>query len=292
VLEEATQEVPHLQFSLISAQWPNSLFRLLASTTLWRHRALIWQLAVREIETKHKGSILGLLWNFIVPLVMVGVYYFVFLVVLKTRWGDNPETGEGQFALLLYIGVILFGLFSESIGRAPSIVLENVSYVKKVVFPLEILPCVILVVSLVGAMINFVGLAVFYPFVFGVPPVTALLLPFILLPFCLMILGVSWFVASVGVFLRDIRPMIGLLMTVTMFMSPVFYPIKMVPEQFRTLMVLSPLTTILEAVRDVLFWGRMPDFAALAIYSSISVMVAAIGYWWFLRTRKAFADVV
>lgn len=260
-------------------------------STAWGHRKLILRLAGREILARYKGSLLGILWAGINPLLMLGVYTFIFSGVFRMRWGGQAGS-TGQFALLVFSGLILFNLFSECIIRAPGLMLENVSYIKKVVFPLEILPYVQLVVGLFGAAISFVVLAAIYPFVFGWPPVTCLAVPLLLVPLSLLILGVSWFLASVGVFLRDVRQIVGILVTIVMFMSPVFYPIDMVPEPYRQLLSWGPLAQPMEQLKDLLFWGRQPDWASFAGYGLLSLVIAAGGFWWFMRTRKAFADVV
>jgi len=170
--------------------------------------------------------------------------------------------------------------------------LENISYIKKVVFPLEILPWTCLGVALFNGGVSFIVLAIFYLLVFGIPPVTALLLPLVLLPLCLATLGVTWFLASVGVFLRDVRQLVGAITTALMFLSPIFYPMTAVPESYRWLLYANPLTITLEASKDVLFWGRVPDPGVWLADLLLSWLVAWLGYVWFMKTRKAFADVV
>lgn len=260
--------------------------------TLWHHRRLIARLAKRELVARYRGSLLGILWAVINPLLMLAVYTFVFTTVFQARWGAGDQGGSPQFALLLFSGLVLFGILSECINRAPGLLLENVSYIKKVVFPLEILPAVVLAVALANAGIGLVILVVFHLAVLGLPPATALLLPLVMLPLCLTTLGLSWFLASVGVFLRDIRQLVGVAVTVLMFLSPIFYPLSAVPEAFRGFILLNPLTVILEQSKDLLFWGRIPPIAEWGIAMLGSWAIAWLGYAWFMKTRRGFADVV
>ncbi|WP_431857381.1 ABC transporter permease [Azospirillum sp.] len=269
-----------------SGAGPLALFR-----TAWRHRSLILRLARREIDARYRGSVLGIVWAVINPLLMLAVYTFVFTVVFQARWGA-AGTGSVEFALLLFSGLVLFTVFSDGVNRAPGLLLENVSYIKKVVFPLEILPLVTLVVALFNAAIGFAILLVFYAAALGLPPLTVLLLPLVLLPLCLMTLGISWFLASAGVFLRDIRQVVGVAVTVLMFLSPIFYPLTAVPERFRGLIHLNPLTPILEQSKDLLFWGRVPAPLEWGVATLAAWGVAWLGYAWFMKTRRGFADVV
>jgi len=260
-------------------------------STAIANRVLIRRLAGREVEAKYRGSLLGIVWAVLNPLLLLAVYTVVFSGVFRMRWSGTAG-GTGEFALLAFSGLIIFNIFAECLMRAPGLMLENVSYIKKVVFPLEVLPYVQLGVSLFGALVSFAVLGVVYPFVFGAPPLTALLLPFLLLPLLLMVLGLSWFLASVGVFLRDVRQLVSIVTTIVMFASPILYPADIVPEAWRGLMRFGPLMVPLEQVKDVLFWGRLPDPLALGLYSLASICVAVGGFWWFKRTCKAFADVV
>ncbi len=257
----------------------------------WRHRTLIGRLAQREISAKYRGSLLGPLWSLLTPLMMLAVYTFLFSVVFQSRWGTGGG-GRGEFAILFFSGMIIYTIFSEPVLRAPTLMFENISYIKKVVFPLEIMAWVCLETALFNAAVSFLVLALFYLLVFGLPPLTALLLPLVLLPLCLATLGVIWFLASVGVFLRDVRQLVGAATTALMFLSPIFYPITAVPESYRWLLYANPLTITLEASKDVLFWGRCPDPWLWLVDLGLGWVIAWLGYAWFMKTRKAFADVV
>jgi lipopolysaccharide transport system permease protein len=258
----------------------------------WGHRRLIWRLARRELAARYRGSLLGTLWMVLTPLMMLLVYTFVFRVVFKARWSAGTDEGNGTFALLLFSGLILFNLFAECIGRAPSLMLENVSYIKKVVFPLEIIPVVSLVSALFTAGTSLAILALFYGPVFGLPPLTVLLLPLVMLPLCLLTLGLSWFLAATGVFLRDIRQFIGILITMLMFLSPLFFPVSAIPPSLQPFLRLNPLTTLLEEWRGLLFWGQMPNWGEWGLLTLLSALCAWLGYVWFMNTRRGFADVV
>jgi lipopolysaccharide transport system permease protein len=260
-------------------------------TTMWRYRELIVRLAKREIAARVQGSVLGLLWLAIVPLAMLSVYTFAFTVVFKARWSVENNSST-HYAMLLFAGLLLFNVFSETINRAPGLLVENASYVKKVVFPLEILPVVTLLAALCNFVIGFLLLCVFYGFVFGVPPITSVLFPLVLVPLCLLTLGVGWLLASLGVFLRDIRHIVGILLTMLMFLSPIFYPVTAVPEQFRPLLYLNPLSIILEEGRGLLFFAQWPDWKMWAISMATSAIIAWLGFAWFSATRRGFADVL
>jgi lipopolysaccharide transport system permease protein len=259
--------------------------------SLWRNRGLIHASAKREVLGRYRGSALGLLWSFFNPLLMLAVYTFVFSVVFKARWNTGSDS-KTEFALVLFAGLIVFNLFAECINRTPGLILANPNYVKKVVFPLEILPVVGLLSALYHALISLGVWLVAYVVLFGVPHATALLLPLMVVPFGLFIMGVSWALASLGVFLRDVAQIIGLITTVLMFLSPIFYPATALPEDYRHFLYLNPLTPVIEQTRDVLFWGKSPDFPMLGIYWLASGLIAWLGFAWFQRTRKGFADVL
>lgn len=234
---------------------------------------------------------MGLAWSFFNPVLMLAVYTFVFSVVFKARWNVVSES-KTEFALVLFAGLIVFNLFSECVNRAPALILGNVNYVKKVIFPLDILPWVSLGVSLFHCIISLgVWLAAYLIF-FGLPHATVFYVPLVLLPLCLFIMGVSWILASLGVYLRDVSQFIGILTTVLMFLSPIFYPVSSLPENYRYLLYINPLTPMIELIREVLYWGRQPDFTLLFSCLMMTSLVAWIGFAWFQKTRKGFADVL
>ena len=256
-----------------------------------RYRGLIWQLTKREVVGRYRGSFMGLLWSLLHPLVMLVVYTFMFSVVFETRW-DAGLSSKFEFAIMVFAGMIVHSLFAECLNRAPVLIIHNVSYVKKVVFPLEILPCVSLGSALFHASVSIGVLLVFFVFSHGFLNWTAVFLPLLLLPLAVLCLGFSWFLASLGVFFRDVGHATGVVSMILLFLSPVFYPVSAVPESFRFLVNLNPLTFIIEQVRNVLVWGKLPNWGALVAYCVVSAVIAWLGFVWFQKTRKGFADVL
>jgi lipopolysaccharide transport system permease protein len=259
--------------------------------SLRMHRRLVVDLVRREVAGRYRGSALGLLWSFFNPVLMLAVYTFVFSVVFKARWagGSNSRT---EFALVLFAGLMVFNLFSECLNRAPGLILGNVNYVKKVIFPLEILP----VVALGAAAFHFmVSLAVwlgFYLIFFGAPHLAILQLPLVILPLILMTAGICWFLASLGVYVRDVSQVIGVVTTVMLFLSPIFFPVAALPEAYQGWVRLSPLTFVVEQARDIMIWGKAIDWQAWSLQAALSAAIAWLGFAWFQKTRKGFADVL
>jgi lipopolysaccharide transport system permease protein len=257
----------------------------------YRNRGLILALIKREVIGRYRGSFMGLLWSFLNPLLMLAVYTFVFSFVFKARWNINSDS-KSEFALILFAGLMVFNVFAECAQKSPSLIISNINYVKKVVFPLEILPWVTIGASLFHALISCaVWLAAFMIF-FGLPHATALYLPLVILPLVLFIMGLSWALASLGVYLRDVSQFMGILTTTLMFVSPIFYPATALPEEYRQLLYMNPLTPIIEQTRTVLFWGQMPDFLMLGELTAAAAIIAWLGFYWFQKTRKGFADVL
>jgi len=262
---------------------------------LWQHFPLILQMIKREVIGRYRGSFLGLLWTFVNPILMLSIYTFVFGVVFKVRLDpQNTDIYDDKFAfaLLLFTGLILFNLFSECLSRAPGLVLANVNYVKKVIFPLEILPLVSLGSALFHAGISFLVLLTFLLVIDHPIHWTLICLPIIVLPLLLLTIGLSWMLASIGVFVRDIGQFIGLVLTMLLFMSPIFYPASALPESVRDYLFLNPLTFIIEQARAVTLYGQLPDWIGLVIYYMFAFVIAWAGLMWFMKTRKGFADVL
>ncbi|WP_286223997.1 ABC transporter permease [Polynucleobacter sp. HIN6] len=259
--------------------------------SIWRNRSLVIALTKREVIGRYRGSMLGILWSFFNPVFMLVVYTFVFSVVFKARWSGGGDS-KTEFALILFSGLIVFSLFAECINRAPSLILANVNYVKKVVFPLEILPLVALLASLFHFMVSLIVWLIFYLIFFGKPQHSIIFLPLVILPLIFLTVGLSWVLASLGVYLRDISQIVGVLTTALMFLSPIFYPISALPLEFQTSMHLNPLTLVIESTREVLVRGHIPSLKLWTIQLAVSIMLAWLGFAWFQRTRKGFADVL
>jgi lipopolysaccharide transport system permease protein len=262
--------------------------------SLIRNRQLISQMAKREVVGRYKGSVMGLLWSFLNPIFMLLVYTFFFSVIFKARWGvvDGVEESKSQFAVVLFVGMIVHGLFAEVLNRAPTLVTNNVNYVKKVIFPLEILPVVSLAAALFHSLVSLLVLLTAFVIFNHYLHWTVLLAPLVFLPLVIISLGFAWMLAALGVFLRDIGQTIGLFTTVLMFMSPVFFPISAMPEQYRPIIMANPLTFIIEQSREVLIWGHTPDWWGIGIYTLVATAIAWLGFIWFQKTRKGFADVL
>jgi lipopolysaccharide transport system permease protein len=260
-------------------------------TLFAEHKDLIFQLARREVLERYRGSALGLVWSFMHPVLMLLVYMFVFGIVFSMKWGIEQRGGL-EFAIILFSGLVIHGLFAECMVRAPTLVVNHPHFVKKIVFPLQILPlvsvCVALFHTAVGLLILLLAVLLTQA---SIPP-TILLLPVVLFPIVVLALGVSWFLASLGVFLRDVTQVVGILATVLLFLSPIFYPVTAVPEYLQPFLYLNPLTLIIEELRNVMVFGNAPDLVALGIYFVLAYAFMMFAVWWFSRTRNAFADVL
>lgn len=256
-----------------------------------RYWGLIVSLAKREISARYKGSVFGNLWSVLTPALMLAVYTFAFAEVLGMRWPQAGQT-KGEFALVLFSGILFFNLFSETITRAPAAVLGNPGFVSKVVFPLEIL-CL---VNLIAALFNFgvtLALLLFVLLVAGKPLGPEVLgLIIILVPFCAMTLGVAWALAAVGVYVRDLPQIVTLGMAALMFLAPVFYPLSLVPAKYQWLMLANPLTLPIELGRGILIFGGTAGFSDVAVYSLCAFACAVAGLLVFQRLSRGFADVI
>jgi len=255
------------------------------------NRVLIYQLAKREVISRYRGSLMGLAWSFFNPLLMLAVYTFVFSVVFKARWGVETAN-KGDFAIILFVGILVHGVFAECVNRAPSLIIGNASYVKRVVFPLETLPWVAMGAALFHALVSLMVLLLAQLLIRGVLPLTVVYLPLVLLPLVLLTMGLAWLLSALGVFVRDIGQMTGILTTILLFLAPVFYPVTSPPEGLRRWIYLNPLTFIIEESRDVLIWAKAPDFIGLGKYTVFAAFVAWVGYACFQKMRRGFADVI
>ena len=256
------------------------------------NRSLLWQFVKRSVSARYKGSVLGLFWSFVHPMMMLCVYTFVFSVVFKSRWGIDTGGGRGAFAIIMFCGLAMFNIFSEAVNLNCGIVVGNPNLVKKVIFPLEILPLSQAIASFAVGMVWFLLLFLGTVFVFGKISFTMLLLPLILFPLFLFTLGVSFFVSSLSVYVRDTPYLVGVLLQILFFMTPIFYPIAAIPERFRWPLRLNPLTLLIEEARKVFLYGELPDWRFLGAAFLISLLVLHLGFLWFHKTKKGFADVL
>ncbi|MCB0153208.1 MAG: ABC transporter permease [Anaerolineae bacterium] len=280
---------------VISAQRDNAreyLNPVAMLRSLWRYRELIGQFTKRQVLARYKGSYLGLVWSFATPLATLLVYTFVFSVVFKARWEGAVTDSHGEFALALFAGLIAFNIFSETTLTAPHMVVGNPNYVKKVVFPLEILPVATLGSAVIHSFFSLSILLVGTLLILGRLPWTLVYLPLMYLPLILLCLGISWFFASLGVFIRDIGHLLGVAVQMLFFLTPIFYPISAIPENFRAYIYLNPLTFIVNHFRRVALFGQSPDWGEFVLFTLGALLVCLAGYVWFMKSKKTFADVV
>ena len=258
---------------------------------LYRHGRLIFDLTRRDVSGRYRGSAGGTLWAFINPLLMLAIYSFVFGHIFKARWA-TAEMGEVKYPIVLFVGLIFSNFLSECLTRAPTLVVSNTNYVTKVMFPLEVLPWVAAGTALFHAAISVLVLLLAM-LATGVPIApSAVLLPLLFLLFLPMVTGLMWFLAAMGVFLRDLQQVMAVTATALMFLAPVFYPRTMLNEEYRWLMSLNPLTFMVEAGRDLALWNRLPDLWVAGGYALVSLAVAWLGWSVFQFTRRGFADVL
>lgn len=259
---------------------------------LWSHRHLIRDLTQREVQLRFRGSWLGILWTLIKPLLLLAIYTFVFGTVFRAHWGPLPGESRFEFAVALFCGLVLFSVFAECAGAAPSLVLRHRQYVKKVVFPLQILPVValgsVLAVSAFSLVILMLGVALLRR---GLP-LTLVWLPLILLAVSLFALATGWLFAAGGVFLRDLEQAVAVAVTVLYFATPIFYPLSAVPEPYRKILLFNPLTLIVESAREAVVWGRTPRVAELCLLVFSAMVAALFSYVAFMKARRGFADVL
>ncbi len=261
---------------------------------LWSHRGLAGQLAGREVRSRYRSHALGPAWTLLQPLAMLGIFTFLFAVVFQARWREGGTVGE--VALQIFAGLIVFQVFRDPVGRAPGLVVGHWNFVKRVVFPLEVLPVVDLLSALFTFGVNLlVWVAGWVLIERSVPHATGLLVPLLLVPVCLTGLGVSWALASLGVFVRDIQNVTELALTVLFFLTPVFYAAERIPEPYRVLIAVNPIAHTIGWVRGAMLEGVTPDAAGwgwFAAYTLASAAIALAGYAVFMKSRRAFADVL
>lgn len=252
---------------------------------------LIKSLTKREILGRYKGSVFGLLWSFFNPVLMLAVYTFVFGVVFKSKWPGGSGS-QAEFALTLFAGLLIFNFFSECIMRAPSLIVGNINYVKKLIFPLELLPVVTAAAALFHFVISFLVWLIFYLYISGLPDYHWVYIFLILTPLVLMVIGLMWFLSSLGVYLRDVSQVVAILVTVLMFMTPLFYAVESLPEKYQEIMRLNPLSWFVEQTRGILLWHKPFEWGYWLHQLLISSAVFFLGYFWFQKTRKGFSDVL
>lgn len=269
------------------------MFRKLASPFLcfWQNKFVVMSMAKREVVGRYRGSVLGLLWSFVNPLLMLALYTFFFRYVFKAKWPDVGGS-TADFAIMLFAGLIVHGMAAEIMSRSAGVIVSNVNLVKKVLFPVEVLPWVTVVSTLFHTTISFFVLLCFLLVSGGEIHWSVVLLPLVLLPMVLLFLGVAWVLSALGVYIRDIEQVMGSIVTLLLFTSTVFFSIENAPEAVRPILLLNPITEIINNVRKVVVYGVQPDWFNLFLYTLVAVIVLHFGYYFFNKTRKGFADVL
>lgn len=272
------------------------LSRLLAPWEIVRHLCqqgpLIRQITKRDLLMRYRGSYLGLLGSLVRPMAMFAVYAVVFGFIFRSKLGNTPHESKLDFALALFCGLIVFDFVAECLSRAPMLVLANPNYVTKVVFPLEILCVSVVGAALAQMAISLVPLLAGLLLAHGAIPLTVLYLPLIVLPLILICLGAGWFLASLGVFVRDINSIVPVFLTVLMFASAIFYSLSKVPPEFLSLFLLNPLAVAADQARNAVLWGVAPSWPRYLLMLVIGLVTLSVGYAFFMRTKRAFADVM
>lgn len=254
-----------------------------------RYRSLIAHMTGRDLAERYRRSFFGAAWALITPFLVLAIYTFVFNIVLKARWG--VEGGSVEFALALFCGLIVFGVFSECASAAPTLVVNHANFAKKTTFPLAALPVVTLCSALVRAGVAVVVLLAAV-LVFKGLSWHVILLPLVFLPLVMFTLGVAWLLAALGVFVQDAAHSVALVVQLLFFMTPIVYPLESVPARLRIVIMANPFTHFVEAARAVVMWGRMPEWAWLAAATALSLVVFQAGFALFAASRRTFADAL
>jgi lipopolysaccharide transport system permease protein len=258
--------------------------------TFWRHRSLVYELTKRKFTGRYRGSLGGVAWSFVQPLFLLSVYTLAFGIILKARWGFSGGTAD--YALMLFAGLIIYNAFSESLSQASTLITENPNFVKKVVFPLELLPVVMVATAMLHLLIGLLAWLLGYMLLFGWPRLTAMYVPLVLVCLVPLLLGVGWLFSSLGVVLRDIGQVAQLISHTLLFLTPIFYSTEAAPPLLQNLLLLNPLTFVVDQFRLVLFYGHVPAALGLGVYFCLACVFAGVCLMLFRRLRHSFADLV
>ena len=253
---------------------------------------LVSSLTRREIEMRYAGSVLGAFWSFINPLMLLAIYSLIFGVVFQARWGGIADGLTLDFSLMLFVGLIMFIFFSECVTRAPLLITTQPNMVKKVVFPLNILPIVVVLTASAHALVSLLAWCAIHIYVHHGLNITSVAIPLIFGPLMIGTLGIVYVMSSLGVYLRDISQFVALVTQSLLFLSPVFYSVEQVPNLMQIVLSYNPLTYLMQEARNVLMLGDWPDWLRLIKYYIGSICLAGLGYFWFERTREGFSDVL
>lgn len=256
-----------------------------------RNRNLVFELGKREVLARYRASRFGLAWTVLNPLLLLGVFAFVFGGVMRTKW-NRPAGDPNEYALVLFAGLVVFWLFNDCLMRAPGLIRAHRQYVTRVVFPLEVLPWIVVIGALFHLILSFGVLLAAQLWLTGALPWTAAMAPLLLIPFVLFILGLGWAVAALAVYLPDVEQMIGVALTATLFVSTIFFPAEAAPAEFASLLYLNPISWVVDAFRGAVLWGELPRVDVFAIGTAIGWASAWLGFLIFQKSRRGFADVL
>ena len=255
-----------------------------------RHHGLFIELTRREFSSRYQASFGGIFWSFAQPLFLLTIYTVAFGVILKARWGFAGGTLD--YAFMLFAGLIVFNAFSEVLNKSSTLILSNSNFVKKLIFPIELLPAVTTAVALIHAVIGVAIWVVCYAIFIGTPKLALMMIPSIFICMVPLLLGFSWLIASIGVFIRDSSHIVGMLTHALLFLTPIFYSIDAAPSALHKILLLNPLTFLIEQVRLVLYFGQMPALKGLATYFILASVFSFLCCCVFKRLRPSFADNV
>jgi lipopolysaccharide transport system permease protein len=267
--------------------------RLLAGPfdALGKHRNLTRELAKRDILGRYRGANFGLMWSLMAPLMLLAIYTIAFGEILGSRW--NQASGDSAaFGMVLFLGIMVHGFFAECFARSPRLMLENTNYVKRVVFPLHVLPWSVVLSALFHLGMNLVVFCVLNLLVFSSFSPYVLLAPLVVAPLVLMTVATCWFVAALGVYVRDISQAVPVVVTALLFLSSAIVPVDVLPERYRLVFELNPLTFFIDQVREVALWGRLPDWSGIAVRAVVGLVLLYVSYGWFRVSSRGFADVI
>lgn len=259
--------------------------------SMCRNKSLVWELSKRDVLGRYRGASFGLAWSVISPFLMLGVYAYAFGEVMQGRW-PRASGGGHPYAIILFVGLIIHGFVAECLSRAPTLIVSNPNFVKRVVFPLDVLPWPMVLSALFHSCLNICVLAILILVVEGHLYATMLLLPFILLPLVVTTLGVSWFLAAFGVYFRDINQIMPVVVTALLFLSSAIVPVSTLTPKLQVFFRLNPLTFFIDQTRVVVLIGHAPDWWGLAAACVGGLLTAWIGHAWFMATQRGFADVL
>jgi lipopolysaccharide transport system permease protein len=268
-----------------------------ASQAIWhplwqlpKRSELILSLAKRELLSRYKGSALGILWAILTPVVMIGIFTFIFAGIFGARFGTTHSSWD--YALYLFCGLLPWTMFQETVQQSANTIVTHANLVKRVVFPLETLPVAQALSALGTQLFATIALLIAAIVIQHQLHLTVLWLPLLLIPQLLFVLGSAWLIASLGVFLRDVAQGVSLILMAWMYLTPIIYPESIVPQRFRSFIDLNPFTPLVRSYRRIFLEGMAPDWSGLAYFTVIALLLFVFGYWWFARTRKNFADVI